>query len=51
MHVTDADGANVVVGQVIGDSVPVPENAVSATLMLLIVTLPVFVTTNEYVTV
>ena len=51
VHVVDAAGARVVVGQVIGESVPVPENAVSATLMLLIVTLPVFVTTNEYVTV
>ena len=51
MQVVDALGANVVVGQVIGDSMPVPENDVSLTEMLLIVRLPVFVTTNEYVTV
>ena len=47
VHVTDAAGARMVVGQLIGDNVPVPVNDVSATLMLLIVTLPVFVTKNE----
>ena len=51
MHVVVAPGSRVVLGHVIGDNVPVPENAVSATLTLLIVTLPLFVTTNEYVTV
>ena len=51
MQVVDAAGANVVVGQLIGDNVPVPVNDVSLTAMLLIVTLPVFVTRNEYVTV
>ena len=51
VQIVDALGANVVAGQVIGDNVPVPENDVSATLMVLIVTLPVFVTKNEYVTV
>ena len=47
VQVVDAAGTRVVVGQLIGDNVPVPENAVSATLMLFIVTLPVFVTKNE----
>ena len=52
MHVTDAPGVRVVVGQLIGDNVPVPENDVpaipeSATLTFDIVTLPVFVTRNE----
>ena len=47
VHVVDSAGARVVAGQLIGDNVPVPENDASATLMLLIVTLPVLVTRNE----
>ena len=47
VQVVDAAGARVVVGQLIGDNVPVPENDVSLTAMLVIVTLPVLVTKNE----
>nr|WP_238579612.1 hypothetical protein [Agreia bicolorata] len=52
VHVTDAPGANdaAPAGHVTAGAVPVPENAVSATVTSVIVTLPVFVTTNEYAT-
>ncbi len=46
MQVTWAPGASVAAaaGQVISGAVPVPENAVSVTVMSVRVTLPVFVT-------
>jgi hypothetical protein len=49
-HVVDAPGPSTLSGQVTTGAVPVPENAVSTTPTLLIVSLPVFVTTNVYVT-
>ncbi len=51
MQVSNAVGTSVADGQVTADRVPVPENAVSVTPTSLSVTLPVLVTTKEYVTV
>ena len=53
VQVTLAPGANdaAPVGQIISGDVPVPENAVSVTVAFVNVTLPVFFTKNEYVTV
>jgi hypothetical protein len=51
VHVVDVAGARVVTGQLTAGGVPVPVNAVSATFRLVSVTLPVFVTKKEYVTV
>ena len=53
MQVTDAPGANELApaGQVTADKAPVPENAPSFTFGFDNVTLPVFFTKNEYVTV
>lgn len=51
VHVVDAPGANVVVGQFTADNVPVPEKPVSVTATPDNVVEPVFVTKNEYVTV
>ena len=51
MHVVDAPGARGPGGQDAAGVPPVPEKAVSPTDTLFSVTLPVFVTKNEYVTV
>ena len=50
VHVTAASGANnaAPAGHVTTGAVPVPVNAVSSTLTSVNVTLPVFVTRNEY---
>ena len=51
MQVVDSPGARVVTGQDATGAVPVPVNVVSFTATLDMVTFPVLVTRNEYVTV